>query len=88
MIFRSSFVYDSARLFEIFKHTNTYTYMVCSILLGLVGTSLFLCKLHEMNKQHTDKLQINLPIVPCDFIGETTRNGTEQKAESHSRSME
>ena len=68
MIFRSSFVYDSARLFEIFKHTNTYTYMVCSILLGLVGTSLFLCKLHEMNKQHTDKYFLTTTVQFTDIL--------------------
>ena len=46
-------MYDSTRVFEIFKHTNTC--MVGSIFLGLVGTSSFSCTLHEMNKQHTDK---------------------------------
>ena len=33
------------------------------------------------------QLQINLPI-PCDFIGNTIRNGAEHKAERHGRSLE
>ncbi len=60
------FVYDSTRVFEIFKHR--YAYVDGSILLGLVGTSLFSCTLHEMNKQHTDKYFLTTTVQFTDIL--------------------
>ena len=89
MIF--SYVYDSTRVFEIFKHTNSiYGWLNCIGTRGCVHLHSYACYtkcIKNIQIRSLLQLQINLPI-PCDFIGITIRNGAEHKAERHGRSME
>ena len=87
------YVYDSTtRVFEIFKHKNQYVHIWLAqfnwdLWVHLHSHARDMKWIKDIQINSCLQLEINLPI-PCDFIGNKRSNGAEQKAESHSRSIE